>query len=126
MCRRLVDQLGWGCPGHGRGPYTLYRNSMTDAAMRLHVASFDAADGAAYNRDNCGQAQQLFQGQPGVKTRFWCEPGRFRSAAQGQAPELSKQFTTGKSETRTCSPSAAELAKPGGGKRAPGDYSCPN
>ncbi len=58
--------------------YTLYRNSVTDENMRIHVASFDAAEEEAYNRGNCEQAQLLFQNQPGVKTKFWCEKGRFR------------------------------------------------
>lgn len=56
---------------------TLYRNSATDAALRLHVATFDALDGAAYNRQNCAQAQQLFAAQQGVRVAFCCEPGSF-------------------------------------------------
>lgn len=104
--------------------YTLYRNSLTDAQLRLHVASFDAAEGPAYNRENCEQARALFQAQPGVKTNFWCEPGRFRSIPRNE-PTLSKQFTTGTSEARTCSPSAAELAKKAGAPRSVADYSCP-
>lgn len=58
--------------------FVLYRNSVTDESMRLHVATFDAAESEAYNRGNCDQAKELFQAQPGVKTRFWCEKGRFR------------------------------------------------
>jgi hypothetical protein len=58
--------------------FALYRNSVTDENMRIHVATFDASDGEKYNRGNCEQAQQLFQAQPGVKTKFWCEKGRFR------------------------------------------------
>lgn len=58
--------------------FTLYRNSAVNGALRMHVATFDAADGKAYNMANCGQAADLFETQPGVKTRFWCEPGRFR------------------------------------------------
>lgn len=58
--------------------FVLYRNSVTDENMRLHVATFDAADGEAYNRGNCDQSRELFQRQPGVKTKFWCEKGRFR------------------------------------------------
>ena len=57
---------------------TLYRNSITDENIRIHVASFDAADGEPYNRGNCDQAQLLFQAQPGVKTKFWCEKGAFK------------------------------------------------
>lgn len=58
--------------------FTLYRNSVTDANMRIHVGSFNAADGEAYNRDNCEQAKQLFQTQPGIKIKFWCEKGEFK------------------------------------------------
>jgi hypothetical protein len=58
--------------------YTLYRNSVTDVNMRIHVATFDAAEAMEYNRDNCAQAQLLFQNQQGVKTKFWCEMGHFR------------------------------------------------
>lgn len=59
--------------------FTLYRNSAVNGALRMHVATFDAADGKTYNMTNCHAAADLFEGQPGVKTRFWCEPGRFRS-----------------------------------------------
>lgn len=58
--------------------FALYRNSVVDENMRIHVATFDAVDGEAYNRENCDQAKQLFQVQPNVKTKFWCEKGRFR------------------------------------------------
>lgn len=64
-----------------KGIYTLYRNSIVTPSMRLHVATFDASDGASYNRENCEQARALFTNQAGVKTRFWCEPGRFQAAA---------------------------------------------
>jgi len=57
--------------------YTLYRNSVLDASMRLHVATFDSADGQEYNAENCNVAADLFQRQDGVQTRFWCEPGRY-------------------------------------------------
>jgi hypothetical protein len=46
--------------------------------MRVHVATFDSKDGDKYNRENCDQAQQLFQAQPAVKTKFWCEKGQFK------------------------------------------------
>jgi hypothetical protein len=49
-----------------------------DENMRIHVASFNAVDGEAYNRENCELAQQLFQTQPEVKTKFWCEKGTFK------------------------------------------------
>ncbi len=59
--------------------FALYRNSVTSENMRLHIATFDSRDGEAYNRENCEQAKLLFQAQPGVKTRFWCEKGRFKN-----------------------------------------------
>ena len=61
--------------------YTLYRSGVLDTKMRLHVATFDADDGNTteeYNHDNCEQAAALFQSQPRVITKFWCEKGRFR------------------------------------------------
>lgn len=58
--------------------YTLYRNSVTDENMRIHVASFNSSDGENYNQGNCKIAQELFQKQDGVKTKFWCEKGAFR------------------------------------------------
>ena len=58
--------------------YTLYRNSVTDENMRIHVASFNSSDGENYNQGNCEIAQELFQKQDGVKTKFWCEKGVFR------------------------------------------------
>jgi hypothetical protein len=58
--------------------FTLYRNSVTDENMRIHVATFDASEKEEYNRNNCEQAQLLFQNQSGVKTKFWCEKGRFK------------------------------------------------
>lgn len=66
-----------GCDS-GNETFTLYRNSVTDENMRIHVASFNAEADEAYNRGNCEQAQQLFQAQSGVKTKFWCEKGLFK------------------------------------------------
>jgi hypothetical protein len=57
--------------------YTLYRNSVLDPAMRIHVATFDTGDGREYNDENCNLAADLFQHQDGLKTRFWCELGRY-------------------------------------------------
>lgn len=58
--------------------YTLYRNSVLDETMRLHVATFDSKDGEKYNQGNCDIAKDLFQKQDGVKTKFWCEKGAFK------------------------------------------------
>jgi hypothetical protein len=64
--------------GSNSNVFTLYRNSVTNANMRIHVATFDADEKEEYNRGNCEQAQALFQAQPGVQVKFWCEKGRFR------------------------------------------------
>ncbi len=58
--------------------YTLYRNSVSDETMRLHVATFDAKNGEKYNQGNCEITRELFQKQDGVKVKFWCEKGVFK------------------------------------------------
>jgi hypothetical protein len=60
------------------GTYVLYRSSPIDATMRIHVSTFDAADGDTYNRGNCEVAAGLFQAQQGVTVRYWCEKGPFQ------------------------------------------------
>lgn len=60
------------------GTYTLYRNSPVGDDMRIHVASFDTKEGDGYNRENCNHALKLYNAQPGVTARFWCEKGPFR------------------------------------------------
>lgn len=108
----VAMQFAWAQAAPDAAIYTLYRNSVTNAALRLHVATFDALDGAAYNRQNCAQAQQLFAAQQGVNVAFWCEPGRFRAiAASDHAPALGKQFINGKPAERNCSPSSSKLAR---------------
>ena len=66
-----------GCD-FGGTTFTLYRNSMNDETMRIHVASFDATASEKYNRGNCEQARDLFQAQSGAKIRFWCEKGSYK------------------------------------------------
>jgi len=66
-----------GCNGDDKS-YTLYRDSIVTQNARIHVATFDAADGDAYNKENCETARELFTSQSGVRTKFWCEKGRFR------------------------------------------------
>lgn len=66
-----------GCVGESEG-FTLYRASPLDAQMRIHVATFDAADGSKYNQENCNIAATLFQGQPGAAVRYWCEKGTYK------------------------------------------------
>ena len=75
----------WGEPlksNKGVVIYTLYRNSPTVGTIsgddaRIHVATFDAAEDKDYNRDNCETARDLFESQPGVMVRPWCERGKF-------------------------------------------------
>ena len=59
--------------------YTLYRSSATAGPpLRIHVATFDSNDGDEYNQENCETARGLFQQQPRVTVRYWCEKGRYR------------------------------------------------
>ena len=58
--------------------YTLYRNSVLDENNRIHVATFDADEEEDYNKGNCDIAQGLFQQQPTVKVKYWCEKGYFK------------------------------------------------
>jgi len=64
--------------------YTLYRSSPLDANMRIHIATFDSSVKSYggtqedYNQNNCDIARDLFQNQPGVLSRFWCEKGKFK------------------------------------------------
>jgi len=62
----------------GSHAYTLYRSSAANPGARLHVATFDAAEGDEYNQGNCRIATDLFAKQPGVTVRYWCEKGGFR------------------------------------------------
>ena len=66
-----------------RSVWTLYRTSVVDPAYVFHVATFDAGEGEHYNRGNCFIARDLFQEQPGVKVRYWCQPG-WATDAQGR------------------------------------------
>ena len=91
----LLTLLGAGCSAQPTaatsdgGIYTLYRSSAVLPgmsfddinkleAMRIHVGTFDAPEGEAYNQENCRLAEDLFSSQPGISTRFWCEKGRYR------------------------------------------------
>ena len=75
-----------GCDFHDAA-YTLYRSSPADAAMRIHLASFAAKEGAAYNRENCELASRLFRSQEGVTVRWWCEKGRYQKRTRrGRGP----------------------------------------
>jgi len=67
------------CTDNGSDPYTLYRNSVLDKSSRIHIATFDSKEGNGYNMANCNIAQDLFQNQPFVETRFWCEKGFYKN-----------------------------------------------
>ena len=43
--------------------YTLYRSSVSDPAARLHVATFDADENDAYNRENCEVGAKVISGR---------------------------------------------------------------
>jgi len=58
--------------------YTLYRNSIIDNNLRIHVASFNTNEGNDYNMENCNIAKELFQSQPDVQTTYWCEKGPYK------------------------------------------------
>jgi hypothetical protein len=59
-----------------RGPvYTLYQ-SATEGERR-HIATFDAAEPADYNENNCETARRLFASQENAGVQYWCERGRF-------------------------------------------------
>jgi hypothetical protein len=59
-------------------PYTLYRSSAVGGEMRIHVATFDAAERQDYNENNCEIARKLFSAQPAVGVKYWCERGQHR------------------------------------------------
>lgn len=64
--------------------FTLYRNSVLDPTMRIHIATFDTSEGERYNAENCNIAADLFSSQQGVTVRYWCEPGRFQKSGRAQ------------------------------------------
>jgi hypothetical protein len=66
------DRVLADCPPQ-QGTFKLYRNSPLFPAERIHVATFDATHGETYNRENCITANKLFESQPGVIVRYWCE-----------------------------------------------------
>lgn len=84
MARALSVGMALGCLAmpacaqEDSAVYTLYRNSVVDVTMRIHVATFDSADGQEYNAENCFGAADLFERQDGVQVKFWCEQGRYR------------------------------------------------
>ncbi len=66
-----------GCLPNDKDTFTLYRGSPLGGNMRIHMATFDSKDGPDYNSENCAITAELFQRQPGVSVRYWCEKGRY-------------------------------------------------
>lgn len=66
------------CSKTDDGTYTLYRNSTLEPSMRIHFATFDAADGENYNQENCNLTKDLIDKTNNNITRFWCEKGLYR------------------------------------------------
>lgn len=48
--------------------------------MRIHIATFDSAEGNDYNSENCDIVKNLFATINGVKVKqeYWCEKGRYK------------------------------------------------
>lgn len=81
---------------------TLYRNSSYSSFLRVHWATFDAADGIDYNRGNCEMAARVLNANLAASAEergdrapsdlgFWCEDGIFDQT--GKAPlEFDTEF----------------------------------
>ena len=67
-----------GCSDSDNDTYTLYRNSELAGFPRMHVSTFDSMEGEKFNRVNCQIAADLFQGQPFVVVKYWCEKGKYK------------------------------------------------
>jgi len=76
--------MSWGQSKNPKDMATLYRDSVVIENARMHIATFNSSIEAWrgnlfwYNWENCMTAAKLFQGQSGVKTRFWCEKGPYK------------------------------------------------
>lgn len=68
LCFLAVLPAIIGCDS-GSVVYTLYRSSVVESNLRVHVASFYVNEPGVYNQDNCFTAAQLFEKQPGVIVR---------------------------------------------------------
>ena len=79
-----------GCNNDATPTFSLYRNSPFDPTMRIHWATFDAADKGAvvnekpYNQGNCEMASEVLNANARrlnngkLPARFWCEKGTYR------------------------------------------------
>jgi hypothetical protein len=60
---------------------TFYRTSPVIENARIHIATFDTGQGKdnfKYNWKNCMYTAKLYQAQPGILTKFWCEKGFYK------------------------------------------------
>lgn len=79
LCLVLAAGLGaCGPQPDDRAVYTLYRSPVV-GSHHIHVATFDARDGEAYNKQNCAIVAGLMQGQAGVSVQYYCHAGRAQS-----------------------------------------------
>ncbi|MEN3975200.1 hypothetical protein [Emcibacter sp. SYSU 3D8] len=92
-----------GCgPSEQIDVVTLYRNSPLANDLRIHWATFDAAEGADYNLGSCEMAAKILNAnleasakaegkQPFPNVGFWCEPGGY-SESGGVPTKFDGQF----------------------------------
>ena len=60
-----------------RSIVTLYTSSNIIKNYRGHIATFDADERLEYNWYNCINAANMFENQPGVIIKYWCEKGPY-------------------------------------------------
>lgn len=85
----LILLTGCNISSSSAETFTLYRNSFIQTSLRIHFATFDAAESDRnYNRNNCEMVARLLnanvdasaeeEGKPrDASLGFWCEPGNF-------------------------------------------------
>lgn len=69
------------CIDKDSNTYTLYRESVVIPNARIHVATFDSKENSSTdscNKENCETAKILFETQPGVLVKYFCEKGKYR------------------------------------------------
>lgn len=58
--------------------YTLYRESVVPGG-RVHIATFDTAEGESFNRNTCEEVRDVILAAPDLPPyRYWCEQGYVR------------------------------------------------
>ena len=61
--------------------FTLIRNNHVNPLIRVHIATFDTANGSVFNARHCQKAQEYFQKaakELGSVEKLWCEKGYFK------------------------------------------------